>query len=125
MARSGRRNCPVSHADRLQQVHNHLQRHIVPLMPTLLPPMEDAFCHCLVHLMERAREDDSDNLEFSDLVHQAVILAVMSVLSGNTDARLNQNNVRHWTCAFRLNALEENQEDVLAAVIQDEIEAAA
>ena len=64
-------------------------------------------------------------MAFNDLAHQAVILSVMRVLSGNTANRLDQINVHCWTCVFRLNALEEPQEEVIAAVVQDEIEAAA
>ena len=93
-------------------------------MIDLMPAMEESFAPHLLKLMDDAREN-SNLAEFNDLVHQAAILAVMKVLSGNTVVALDQTHVLHWTCAFRIHALEESQEEVLAAIIQDEIDAAS
>ena len=108
----------------MQQARNYLQEHVVPLLATHLPLMEDEFRPLLCHLIQRAHQDDSD-ADFNDLVHQAVILSVMRVLSGNTTTPLDQNRVRHWTYAFRVNSLDEDPDQVFAAVVQDELEAAA
>ena len=108
----------------MQQARNYLQDHVVPLLATHLPLMEDEFRPLLRHLIQRAREDDGDT-DFNDLVHQAVILAVMRVLSGNTPTPLDQSHVRHWTCAFRINSLDEDPDQVFAAIVQDELEATA
>ena len=120
-----RRQRPVSHRQQMQRVWNHIETRIRPQIPALMPLMEEEFCPRLLQLMEQAQEDGSNRTAFDDLVNQAVILAVMTVLSGRTTNPLNQDHVRYWTCAFRTSALEQSQEDVMAAILQDEIEAAA
>ena len=109
----------------MQRAWNHIEARIRPQIPALMPLMEEEFCPRLLQLMERAQEDGSNRTAFDDLVNQAVILAVMTVLSGRTANPLNQDHVCHWTHAFRISALDQSQEDVMAAILQDEIEAAA
>ena len=108
----------------MQQACDCLQDHVVPHLATHLPQMEDEFRVSLRHLVQDAHQNDRDT-DFNDLIHQAVILAVMRVLSGNTRTALDQNHVRYWTYAFRINSLDEDPDQVFAAVVQDELEAAA
>ena len=119
-----RRNRPASIRNQLDQARQHLRTCIVPHLATHLPQMEDEFRISLRHLIQDAHQNDRDT-DFNDLIHQAVILAVMRVLSGNTRTPLDQNHVRHWTYAFRVNSLDEDLDQVFAAVVQDELKAAA
>ena len=126
MAHSDRRrhDRPASVRNQLDQARHHLRTRIVPHLATHLPQMEDEFCVFLRHLIHDAHQNDSDT-DFNNLIHQAVILAMMRVLSGNTRTPLDQNHVRYWTYAFRINSLDEDPDQVFAAVVQDELEAAA
>ena len=108
----------------MQQARAYLQDHVVPNLDAHLPLMENEFWAFLLHFLRQAQQDGAD-AEFNDLVHQAVIMSVMRVLSGNTTIPLDQNRVRYWTYAFRINSLDEDPDQVMAAIVQDEIEAAA
>ena len=106
------------------QARAYLQDHVVPNLDTHLPLMETEFRAFLLHFLQEAQQDGAA-ADFNDLVHQAIIMAVMRVLSGNAPVPLDQNRVRYWTYAFRINSLDEDPDQVMAAVVQDELEAAA
>ena len=119
-----RRNRPASVRNQLDQARHHLRTRIVPHLATHLPQMENEFRAFLLHFIREAQQNDTD-AEFSDLVHQAVIMSVIRVLSGNAPTPLDQDHVRHWTYAFQINSLEEDPDQVFAAIVQDELEVAA
>ena len=126
MARSNRRrrSRPASIRNQMEQARACLQNHVVPHLGTHLPQMETEFRAFLLHFVRQAQQDDIDT-EFNDLVHQAVIMSVMRVLSGNAPTPLDRDRVRCWTYAFRINSLEEDPDQVFAAIVQDELKAAA
>ena len=119
-----RRSRPASIRNQMLRACACLQDHVVPNLDTHLPLMETEFRAFLLHFLQEAQQDGAD-AEFNDLVHQAVIMSVMRVLSGNTTTPLDQNRVCYWTYAFRVNSLDEDPDQVFAAIVQDELEAAA
>ena len=126
MARSNRRrrSRPASIRTQMEQARAYIQNNVVPHLGTHLPRMETEFRAFLLHFIREAQQNDTD-AEFSDLVHQAVIMSVIRVLTGNAPTPVDQDHVRYWTYAFRINSLDEDPDQVFAAVVQDELEAAA
>ena len=126
MARSNRRrrSQPAAIRTQMDQARAYIQNNVMPHLATHLPQMENEFRAFLLHFIREAQQNGTD-AEFSDLVHQAVIMAVIRVLTGNTPTPVDQDHVRYWTYAFRINSLDEDPDQVFAAIVQDELEAAA